>query len=501
MTRTDFKLFKDVAKGMALLVLVLLVCGKTMGAGAILVAGVAFMCAVSGRIGWAIIGYILFPFMVIINPFVIPKEGITGMVLRLAPAFVTVGLLISGASRHGRHQIPIGFIWLYLFVAFLCSMGGYYPSISYLKVVNCAILFIGLQLGFRNIDKRPQDVMTMRKFLLVITSFVVFGSIAVWVLFPGAAYMTSVRRAIVVEGMEAAEALLKESSGMKLLAGITNHSQCLAVVLPCSLAWLACDMFFIEKRLSPFHIWTILAGLPLIYMTRSRIAFLIFAVSVILIYFYCLKKVNIRPHIRARLKSAMMAAIILMGVAAGVMEARNQSITKWLRKTEDLAADTRDFGEAFTHTRQGKIEENLADFHRNPIFGSGFQVTEDMQYSYRHEKGLILSASIEKSILPLMVLGETGVVGGIVFLIYIIAFYVTCIKKRYYCCATLHTIYLTANMAEATYFSPGGSGGYLWVLCVGGGFIIDTVVLYHRRLNRIARQQQLEMITMQRYGR
>lgn len=71
----DRKLIFDVAKGMALLVLVLLVCGHTKGGGAILVAGAAFFCALTGRIGWAIIGYILFPFMVVMNPLVCRRRG------------------------------------------------------------------------------------------------------------------------------------------------------------------------------------------------------------------------------------------------------------------------------------------------------------------------------------------------------------------------------------------------------------------------------------------
>lgn len=496
----DRKLIFDVAKGMALLVLVFLVCGHTKGGGAILVAGAAFLCALTGRIGWAIIGYILFPLMVVMNPLVVPKDGMTGMVLRLAPMAITVGLLVSGASRSGRHQIPIGLMWLYLFVAALCSMGGYYPSISYLKVVNCAILFIGLQLGFRNIDKRPNDVMTMRMFMLVITSFVVWGSLALLVFFPGAAYLSSLQSVLAGGGMATAEAALQASTGLKLFAGITNQSQCLAVVLPCSLAWLACDMFFIEKRLSKFHVWTILAGLPMIYMTRSRSAFLSFSVGVILVYFYCLKKVNIRRHIRARLRSAMFVAMFLVVVAAGVMEVRNQSISRWLRKTEDVSADTRGFGEAFTSSRQGLIDESMKDFRRNPLLGSGFQVTEEMQYTFRHHDGLILSASIEKGVLPVMILGETGILGAVAFVVFLISFYATCVRKKYYCCATLHTIFLTTNMAESTYFSPGGIGGYIWVLTVGGGFIIDTVVLYHRRLERIARQQQMEWMMQQQYG-
>lgn len=66
----DRRLFIDVAKGMALLFLVLVVCGKTMGGGAILVAGAAFVMAITGRIGW-----------LVMNLYIVHKDGITGVVL------------------------------------------------------------------------------------------------------------------------------------------------------------------------------------------------------------------------------------------------------------------------------------------------------------------------------------------------------------------------------------------------------------------------------------
>lgn len=106
-----------------------------------------------------------------------------------------------------------------------------------------------------------------------------------------------------------------------------------------------------------------------------------------------------------------------------------------------------------------------------------------MQYTAK--EGLVLSALIEKGLLPLMVLGETGIIGAIVFFIYLVVFYSTCVKKRYFCCLCLMTAFLISNMAEATYFSPGGNGGILWVFCAGGGFIIDMYVLNHERQEKM----------------
>lgn len=488
-------LILSVAKGMVLLLLAMLACKYTKGGGAVLISCIAVICAFAGKIGWSMIAYILFPFMIVLNPVVLPKEGITGMVLRFAPMLVTVVLVITAVSRRGRHQIPMGMIWPFLGVAAICSMNGYYPQISYLKIVNCAILFIGLNIGFRNIDKRPDDVFTIRQFLLVMSAFLIWGSVLLLIFMPGAAYLSSMRM-MVKEGAAAGAELLAESTGMTLFCGMTNQSQCLAVMLPVTMSWLACDMFFVEKRLTKFHLLTIAVGLPLVYMTRSRSAFLTSVVAACLIYGYCLKKVNLRPSVRRKLKSAMMGLGVLVILGAGAMEVKSHAITRWLRKTEDVAGDRRGFGEAFTASRMGLVETSLADFRSNPLFGTGFQVMEYMKYAFKGEKGLILSAPIEKGVLPVMVLGETGIIGSLFFWIFIATFYAGCVKKRLYCCATLHTVFFVTNMAESTYFSPGGMGGYLWVMCVGGGFVIDTIALYHRRMEAIARQQEMAQMMM-----
>ena len=114
------------------------------------------------------------------------------------------------------------------------------------------------------------------------------------------------------------------------------------------------------------------------------------------------------------------------------------------------------------------------------MFGSGFQVSWEHQELYRKSTGLIMSASIEKDVLPTMVLGETGILGCITFAFFLVTFYFTCNRKRLYVTTTMFTLLLISNMGEATFFSPGGIGGVLWILTVLGGFVIDTVLLYER---------------------
>ena len=72
-----------------------------------------------------------------------------------------------------------------------------------------------------------------------------------------------------------------------------------------------------------------------------------------------------------------------------------------------------------------------------------------------------------------MILGETGIFGAATFLFFLILFYHGASRKGYTASLTLFSLLLGTNMAEATFFSPGGGGGLFWMFTVCGGFLID----------------------------
>ena len=135
-----------------------------------------------------------------------------------------------------------------------------------------------------------------------------------------------------------------------------------------------------------------------------------------------------------------------------------------------------------TGSRQGKIAECLSDFHQNILFGKGFQVDRTTKSRFESGQVSIFSASIEKGLLPLMVLGETGIFGAIAFVIFLAVFFITCHQRHYTATLTLFCVYLSTNLAEATFFAPAGGGGVQWILMVVGGFVIDM----NREAERLA---------------
>ena len=192
-----------------------------------------------------------------------------------------------------------------------------------------------------------------------------------------------------------------------------------------------------------------------------------------MIYFYLPKHIRLRPIAKRWLGSMLMLFGVLLVVVAAVSELHSDAMSRWLRKTEDVETDRRSLSEAVTASRQGLIEECMSDFRRNPLFGSGFQVSWFTAELARSQSGLVLSSPIEKGILPIMILGETGIVGEIVFIAFLISFFTAGSNRRLYLSIAMMCLLLVTNLGEATFFSPGGAGGTLWIMCIVFGYALD----------------------------
>ena len=485
MTELDEGLLRNAIRSAMFIFFAIVACRLTKGAFAAFLVLMGLNWAMSNQLGKAVSCYMLFPFFVIMNPMILPKTTICALSLRLGPPLMTAGLMLSSSRRRGSHVLPLGSMVLYLMVAVISSANGYAPVISYLKIVNFAILLFGLWIGLKNLDRHPDDVMDMRCFMLGIAIVLVFGS-ALTLFVPSIGYlnMTSMlMRDNPDMSMEEINYIVAHMQGVRLFAGMTNQSQCLAVLLPCTLAWITCDMLFIERRVSTLHLSLILCSLPLIYMTRSRISFIATASAAVIIYFWCIQMVRIRARLKSAFRAGMTLFLLVGAIYCAYSQVKNDTISKWLRKTEDVSGDQRSLVEAMTSSRLSLVDQSMRDFHRNPLFGKGFQVMEYMQGM----SGFRLTAAIEKGVLPIMILGETGVLGMIAFAIFLVAFYGGCMRKSFYVTMALFTVMVACNFGEANFFSPGGPGGMLWVICVGGGFLIDTLLLHRRRLERAMR--------------
>ena len=424
--------------------------------------------------------FILYPLLLTLNPLIFPLTVLGSNVNRISTFVVAVVMAIAAGKHRGSNQIPLGGIFPYLMVAGISSAQGYFPQISYFKLLNFTVFVVGLWIGTRNLQNSPKDLRILRPFIFAVAMFIIFGSAAT-LPFPGVAYM-DMKDLVRKEGLEAANAMFREAEGgMSLFCGITNQSQCLGPMLAAAVMWVIVDMLFVERRFAKLHVLVIGVGVVLMYLTRSRTSLLTFFVGGAMLMLYAIRRVKMPSRLTRRVRNLASFGIVMMMCWAAYSEVRHQTMSKWIRKTDDTEVS---WSEAVTSSRQRLIEECWADFHYNEILGCGFQVAYDHPYLYGDAEGLVLSAPIEKGLLPLMVLGETGVVGACVFVGFMVAFYAGCARKKLFATMLMFTVMVASNFGEADFFSPGGIGGTKWVLCVVGGFIIDTRLLYSRRIER-----------------
>ena len=489
-------IYKQTAKMLVLIVASILLCRFSDGYLTPVFALVGVLCAFLNHLGWALVFFVLIPFFVILNPGVLPKDNfVMSFSLRLGPLLIGLILACIGASREGRHRLPFIGIIPFMLVALVSSVDGWMPYVSYLKWINFVVFLFGIWFGTQNLHHRPQDIFLLRSFFLAMAVAIVFGSILV-LPFPSISYGTSLMNALREGGDALAEEVFREMrlDGLKtLFCGITNHSQALGGLLVCLFPWVLCDMLFVERRFCALHVVLIIAMLPLIYMTRSRMALVSFVGALLLVTFYTARHVQMSALLRRKLGHGMLVAMALLIVAAIGMQLQSGVMSHWLRKTDSSEVDRRSLGEALTSSRMGLMEYSLWEFRRSPLIGSGFQVAEYTKDRIAGNKGLVISASIEKGVLPVMVLGETGILGAICFLFFLLSFYYTCSQRRYFVTITMFTVFLVTNMGEATFFSPGGGGGISWMICVVGGFTIDTLLLFRQSIEAQWAQMGIQM--------
>lgn len=482
----DDGFYKKSFKILAILLLVIGAARVTAGVALVAVVLVGVFASFCNRRGVAICSYMVFPFFLAVSPVVLPKTGmIWSYVIRFGHLAIATALIFSaGRTGHGTNRLPFGMMFPFLLSACVGSATGWFPMVSYLKLANFVFFLTALWVGTQNLQDRPHDLQTIRAFLFTVVLFFILGSVLVYP-FPQISFATSLRGTDGFDDARLAAAIYREiveSGGNTLFCGITNHSQTLAAVSALCCLWTLCDLVFVEKRMRVLHLVLILFALPMLYMCRSRVAFTTMVAGLLMISFYTVQKVNVPFMIRKRLRSGLAAFIVAIGVGLAVGEIDNGMVSRWLRKTNDVEGDKRSLSEAMTSSRQGLMEYSMYEFRRNPLWGSGFQVADYTSDLARRHKGLILSASIEKGVMPVMILGETGIVGSLLFLVFLVSFYVTASRRRLYVAITLFTVLFVANLGEAMFFSPGGDGSLMWMLTVVGGFVIDTLLLHQRRL-------------------
>lgn len=472
------EIYKLAARYAGIIALVLVACHYFGAAPAVAIVCVGCGAAFANRVSIALSAFILLPFIMIFNPILIPKSGMLwGFTLRGGPLLIGLCLATTSQRRKGNYKLPLNMLWAYLLIAAMCSIQGYVPKISYAKLINFGLFLWVICEATKNLQTEKWELFRLRAFLFGLTALLIIGSLIAY-RYPAVSTLNGLvlMKQNIGADVEFMDDFLRSAGGQKLFVGLLNQSQAFAGVASCCLGWLICDMLFVEQRIRGPHMVLICVTPVLVFMTRSRMGLLIMSAFVFFLYIYSMRRVGLPKVVKNRINGMLTVLLVLGSIALAVGEARNHLVSRWIRKTDAVANDERGLSEAITNSRQGLIDQNLSDFRRNRLFGSGFQVAANHVARYGSQRGFIITAPIEKGILPLMVLGETGILGALFFLLFLSDFFAKCAEMHLWSTLTLFAVLLASNMAEATFFSPGGIGAILWCFTAVGGFVCDSYV-------------------------
>lgn len=466
--------YKDVAKAVILLLAILLLCRVTMGGIAVVVVVVGLMAAVFKKPVVMAICFILFPLVAIFSRAVVGMSGITLIIGKFSYVMMVVASVLSWErNRFGEEKLPVLPIFIYLVVASLSSINGWMPLISYLKILNFAVMVIGLYLLSSIMQKNVNSLMSLRAVFMAMAIIMILGSIISYFI-PSVGFSMMLYR-MESYGMTITGEELMNSGTQVLFSGMTCHSQMLSPVVACLATWVLCDMLLIERRVCLLHSIVLMCVPILLYMSRSRGGLLMIVSVLIVTYFVTIPKSRLSTKIKRHLLLSVVAGAVVLIAAAVYFEVKNDAISRWIRKTDNVDSDTRSLQEAFTGSRQQSIEMNLYDFKLNPLLGKGFQVVQHMNELYQENRATWYTAAVEKGVTPYVVLGETGLIGAFAFIVFLSVFYTTCVRRGYVALMTNFTCFLVANLADSTFFSPSGLGGFMWMVSCIGAFSTDCL--------------------------
>lgn len=424
------------------------------------------LVAIMQRKDTVLFGIILIGSLVMdISGYFIPKSvpmvvGQKGMML-MASVFLT---LQAFGRRHSPLVTPVLSLFLYLIFIAIASQSGWCPVISNLKMLLFVMVFMALYSCAVIVMAGRADVRKLREFMLTVACFIIFGSLLV--------------RPFGSISMMGAEELRANPDVVSLFRGVSIHSQTLGPWVAMVGSWLFADWAFSIQRKDKLYLALCLCCPIILYMTSSRTAMASYLAGMMFASYFVITSRSVKRTWRSRVTSWVMVLAVLGGISIlAVPQMRDKAfgfIMKYDKSSKKITSD------AVWGSRLHKLDAALENWRRSPVVGNGFQVSEDMKYLRVNGVRDVLSAPIEKSTWTYAILEEGGVIGMILFCLFIVVSLVAMIRRKAYIGATMLFTFLMTNFGEFGFFAMSATGGFFWCLTFAG------LIFDHKRLHGVA---------------
>ncbi|MFZ5998468.1 MAG: O-antigen ligase family protein [Nitrospirota bacterium] len=318
------------------------------------------------------------------------------------------------------------------------ALVSYHFSVSFLKITQFTIGVLTILLGYQ-VTSHLRDYWKL--WFMTVLGFIVFLSIPLF--FNDIGYLRNGRS----------------------FQGLLNHPQSFGTFLSPFAVWLTGTLLINKNRSKWLILFSFLVWLELI-ASQSRTAFLSAVLGIFLALTFSL---SARKELKARLKSIFRNylvvslfcfALVLLVLNISSLESRFFNFITKERDVENIR-------QGFLITREHLVARSLNNFLDSPLLGMGFGLASDQQrfaIESTNTHHLPLSAPTEKGFLPSALLEETGLLGGMLFIMFLITMARPLVKTAGLPLCWAFFTCIIINLGELNIFSFGGMGLYLWLV-------------------------------------
>lgn len=427
----------------------------THGNGFVLVVPLVFMALLKGHGDKLFYWLLITVAMMAGNQILMPKSTVFALTQR--GLMVTLGCVMMMKLAGGRQMFPVmkPFLLMIPYCLFMLfpSAFGWSPLVSYLKLFLFTVVYFAYLGAVKSVsDTSRLFASSLRNGMLAFSIFFVFGSMLL-LPFPSIGQLS---------GEEYLEAIMNGRDVTSLFRGMTMQSQSLGPIVAGISVFLFSDLLFSIRKWDKLYVALLLCCPILIFKTSSRTGMGSYLIGMMYVGYEFMKARGISSRWRSRALSTCFMLLVLAVGALLVFGAGGRGISGFMLKGD---AETRELSvENVFRTRQALMDRALENFHKSPMIGNGFQVSEEMEREKRDSIRSILTAPIEKGVWVSAVLEESGVVGMFLFLIWMGCCIFVVSSRRGYASSACIVLLLMTNLGEFTVFSTSYTGGVLWAI-------------------------------------
>lgn len=392
--------------------------------------------------------FFLFRFL---NPLLLPNSTTLMILSWLILLIVFSRLMFISNLKEYKGLKPF---FAFIFIAFIASLfKSDYLGISLFKLLSFSMGFLSVFLALNKTQNYPWE-----EFFILVWLFILVVSLPT-LLFPQIGFA-------------------RNATGFQ---GITNHPQFFGPF--CALMGGVGTVLFSLKKIKRFNsilfFTFLILNFAVVFLSESRTALLLFSFLCLIGLVIYLKETRLSISKIFPKTIIISASLILIGLFNySILE---DKVINFLAKDRTETTTNLTF-DRFAKSRSRLTDVSLKNFEENPLLGIGFAAPNhyyDFEIEYLKGTSIPISASMEKGVLLALLLEEVGIIGFLVFGVFILSFFVPVYRKnKVYLVFIIGPLIL--NLGEATFFSANGQGILLWSL-FSLAFIRSTFLLNNQK--------------------